>query len=176
MHRRLSFNLGLFGPLTALGSAVALATCLADQVTKLWLIYVFDLPARRIVPLAPVLDLHLTWNTGISYGLLQHPGAGWQWLLFFVKVLAVVLLWIWLARARSRLSAIALGLIIGGALGNSVDRLVYGAVADFVHFHLGSFSWYVFNVADAAIVAGGAGLLYDSLFAQGPVTARTPSD
>ena len=85
-----------------------------------------------------------------------------------VKAVAVALLWIWLARAGSRLTAVALGLIIGGAIGNAIDRLAHGAVVDFVLFHVTtatwSFNWYVFNLADAAIVAGVAGLLYDSVF------------
>jgi signal peptidase II len=161
-----------WGPLSFLGVVAAVLACLADQITKLWLIYVFDLGARRVVPIAPVLDLHLIWNSGISYGLFQHQGRVWQWVLFAIKTLAVLLLWAWLARAGSRLAATALGLIIGGALGNSIDRLTYGAVADFVHFHLGTFSWYVFNVADIAIVAGVAGLLYDS--AQAPNSAAAP--
>jgi signal peptidase II len=84
------------------------------------------------------------------------------------QILAVALLWIWLARAGSRLTALALGLIIGGALGNAIDRLAYGAVADFVLLHLetagGRFNWYVFNLADVAIVAGVALLLYESLW------------
>jgi signal peptidase II len=154
-----------------LGVTVALLACLADQITKIWILYIFDLGARRVVPLAPVLDLILIWNSGISYGLFQHESPRWQWILFAVKALAVGLLWVWLTRAGSRLAAIALGLIIGGALGNAIDRLLYGAVADFVHFHIGTFSWYVFNVADTAIVAGVVGLLYDALQAHSAATA-----
>jgi signal peptidase II len=81
-------------------------------------------------------------------------------------VVAVVLLWIWLARAVSRLSALSLGLVIGGAVGNAIDRLMHGAVVDFVLLHVETatwrFDWYVFNLADVAIVAGVAGLLYES--------------
>jgi signal peptidase II len=152
-----------------LGVMVALATTAADQAVKLWLLNGFDLPGRGRVALAPFLDLVLAWNTGISYGLFQQTGPLGQWVLFALKVVAVVLLAMWLARTRSRLSAVALGLIIGGAIGNAVDRLVHGAVMDFVLFHLTaatwSFQWYVFNLADAAIVAGVVGLLYESLFA-----------
>jgi len=152
-----------------LGVMVALATAAADQAVKLWLLHGFDLPGRGRVALAPFLDLVLAWNTGISYGLFQQTGPLGQWALFALKVVAVVLLAMWLARTHSRLSAVALGLIIGGAIGNAVDRLVHGAVMDFVLFHLTaatwSFQWYVFNLADAAIVAGVVGLLYESLFA-----------
>ena len=126
----------------------------------------FDLQARGIVRLTPFLDLVLIWNKGISYGLFQQDGPLGQWVLLALTAIAVALLWIWLARSTSRLTAVSLGLIIGGAVGNAIDRMAYGAVADFVLLHLTtasfSFKWYVFNLADAAIVAGVAGLLYDS--------------
>jgi signal peptidase II len=157
------------GPLFGLGVTVALVTAAADQVLKLWLLYGFDLPGRGRVELGPFVDLVLAWNTGISYGLFQDLGPFGQWALFALKVVAVVLLGIWLARTTSRLSAVALGLIIGGAIGNAIDRPVHGAVMDFVLFHVTaatwSFQWFVFNLADAAIVAGVVGLLYESLFA-----------
>lgn len=156
----------LVGPLTRYGLLVAVATALADQLVKLWLLFGFNLPTREPVHLTPFLDLVMAWNTGISYGFFQHPGPLGQWILLAVKVIAVALLVLWLARARTHTAAVSLGLIIGGAIGNGIDRLTYGAVADFVLFHAEiagwSFKWYVFNLADAAIVAGVAGLLYDS--------------
>jgi signal peptidase II len=158
-----------------LGVMVALITAAADQAVKLWLLGGFDLPGRGRVVLAPFLDLVLAWNTGISYGLFQQAGPLGQWALFALKMVAVVLLSIWLARTESRLTGVALGLIIGGAIGNAIDRLVHGAVMDFVLFHITaatwSFQWYVFNLADVAIVAGVAGLLYESLFAGGAAKA-----
>jgi signal peptidase II len=157
----------LYGPLTRLGVVVAIVVALADQALKLWLVFVFDLGRRGSVALGPYVDLVLSWNTGISYGLFRQQGALGQWVLLAVKVIAVALLWVWLARAHSRLSAVALGLIIGGAVGNAIDRLTYGAVADFVLLHVSTatwrFDWYVFNLADVAIVAGVIGLLADSL-------------
>jgi signal peptidase II len=162
----------LFGPMSVLGLTAAAAACLADQALKLWLLFDFGLAQKGVVPLAPVLDLRLVWNTGISYGLLQQQTSLGGLILLLGKAVAVVLLWIWLARTRTRLAALSLGLIIGGAIGNAIDRLAYGAVADFVHFHVGSFSWYVFNLADAAIVAGVAGLLYESFF--GDRAAKAP--
>lgn len=148
-----------------LGLTVALTIALADQASKLWLLHVFDLGGRGQVPLTPFLDFVLIWNKGISYGLLQQEGLG-RWILLGLTAAAVVLLGFWLRRCGSRLLAVALGLIIGGAVGNAIDRLVYGAVVDFVLLHVTtatfSFKWYVFNLADAAIVAGVAGLLYDS--------------
>ena len=164
------------GPLTRLGLLVAILVMAADQATKLWLLYVYDLGAHGTVPVLPFFDFVLVWNTGISYGLFSQQGVVGQWLLFAVKAAAVVLMWIWLARADSRLVAVALGLIIGGAVGNAIDRLAHGAVVDFVLFHLTTasfeFNWYVFNLADAAIVAGVAGVLYDSLFR--PNAAKAP--
>jgi signal peptidase II len=166
----------LFGPLTPLGLAVALLACLADQALKLWLIFVFELGRRGFVPVLPTIDFVLTWNKGISYGLFQQNSDLGQWALVAFKVAAVVALWVWLARVGSRLTAVALGLIIGGALGNVIDRLAYGAVADFVLFHIETatwqFRWYVFNLADAAIVAGVALLLYEALFP--PRAAKAP--
>src|SRR6266536_648816 len=162
----------LFGPMSGLGLAAAAAACLADQALKLWLLFGFDLAQKGVVALAPVLDLRLIWNQGISYGLLQQQTALGGLILLLGKAVAVILLWISLARTRTRLAALSLGLIIGGAIGNAVDRLAYGAVADFVHFHVGSFSWYVFNLADAAIVAGVAGLIYESFF--GDRAAKAP--
>jgi signal peptidase II len=166
----------LWGPLTATGLAVAAAACVLDQAVKLWLLLVFKLGDRGAVALAPFVDLVLTWNTGISYGWFQQEGPLGQWALLALKSIAVALIWIWLARAESRLTALSLGLIIGGALGNAIDRLAYGAVADFVLLHIETaswrFHWYVFNLADVAIVAGVVALLYESLL--GARAAKAP--
>jgi signal peptidase II len=165
----------LFGPLTAFGLAVAVMACVVDQASKLYLVFVYDLDANP-VRVAPFLDFVLTRNYGISYGLLQMPGQAGQWLLVGFKAAAVLLLWVWLARAENRLSALALGLIIGGAAGNTIDRLLHGWVVDFVFFHVSGadwrFNWYVFNLADVAIVAGVIGLLYESFF--GDHAAKAP--
>jgi len=162
----------LFGPLTRLGLIAAALVCAADQAVKLWLLFGFDLATKGLVRLTPFLDFLLTWNTGISYGLFPQESDFGRYMLLALKLAAVVVLWVWLARAESRLTALSLGLIIGGALGNAIDRLVHGAVVDFVLFHITtasfSFNWYVFNVADAAIVAGVAGLLYESFWGGAP--------
>jgi signal peptidase II len=159
MHRT---RLSLLGPFTGLGLAVAVIACALDQATKLFLLRVIDLGRVGVVALTSMVDLRLVWNPGISYGLFQHESPEWQWALLAIKTMAIILLWAWLAQARTKLTAVALGLIIGGAFGNAIDRLTYGAVMDFVHFHVGSFSWYVFNVADSAIVIGVAALFYGS--------------
>jgi signal peptidase II len=151
-----------------LGLVAAAVAAVIDQASKLWLLYGFGLTERSRVPVTSFLDLVLAWNTGISYGLFQQAGPLWQWVLLALKVMTVVLLLLWLARTRSRLAGLALGLIIGGAIGNAIDRAAHGAVMDFVLFHITAatwtFQWYVFNVADAAIVAGVIGLVYESLF------------
>ncbi len=156
----------LRGPLTYFGLAVAFVTCLVDQASKLYLLFVVDL-ANHPLRLGLFFDFVLTRNTGISYGLFQTQGPVGQWVLLGFKAVAVLLLWLWLARSKDRLTALSLGLIIGGAVGNAIDRLAYGWVADFVLFHVSSetwrFNWYVFNLADVAIVAGVVGLLYESL-------------
>jgi signal peptidase II len=166
----------LWGPLSAFGLIVAAAIGVADQATKLWILNVYDLAAKGAVQVMPFVDLVLTWNRGISYGWFQQEGPFGQWALLGVKAVAVALLWIWLARAGSRLSALALGLIIGGAVGNAIDRVAYGAVADFVLLHAETsswrFDWYVFNLADVAIVAGVVVLLYESL--RGDSAAKAP--
>jgi signal peptidase II len=167
----------LHGPLTRLGLIAAVIAAVADQASRLWLLFWFDLANRGIVKLTPFLSLVLTWNTGISYGLFPQDSAFGQNVLLALKLAAVVVLWIWLARAEQRLTALALGLIIGGAIGNAIDRMAHGAVVDFVLFHITTptfnFTWYVFNLADAAIVAGVIGLLYES-FVGGGVPQKRP--
>ena len=146
-----------------IGLLVALATLALDQGSKVWLLYGLDLPLREPIVVAPFLELVVVWNRGISYGLFQQNTELGRWLLFGLSAAATIGLGVWMARARTTLLSWSLGMIIGGAIGNAIDRLIYGAVFDFVHAHAGSFSWYVFNIADAGIVAGVAGLLYDAL-------------
>jgi len=168
--RQMAVLTHLVGAPFRLGLAVAAAAAALDQAVKLWLLYGFGLTGADRVALTPFLDLVLAWNTGISYGLFQLAGPLWQWVLLGLKVAAVALLLIWLARTRSHLVGAALGLIVGGAIGNAIDRAVHGAVMDFVLFHITAatwtFQWYVFNIADAAIVAGVIGLICESLFLQ----------
>ena len=148
------------------GVIAGIAVLALDQASKLWLLRVFDIAHRGAVKVTPFFDLVLTWNTGISYGWFQNESAAGQAVLLTVKAVAVVTLAIWMARSRTLIAAIALGLIIGGAIGNAIDRLAYGAVVDFALFHVqiggNTLNWYVFNLADVAIVAGVAALLYDS--------------
>lgn len=162
-------------PLRA-GILAAIVTLVADQASKLWLLNVFDLARRGVVKVTPFFDLVLAKNVGISFGWLQNDGQAAQLALMAVKIVAVVALAIWMARSHTRLATVALGLIIGGAIGNGIDRFAYGAVIDFALFHIeiggNTYNWYVFNLADVAIVAGVAALLYDSFL--GVPAAKAP--
>jgi len=153
----------LWGRWSGLAFAVAAATFLIDQAHKYWMIYVYDIGSRGRVYVTPFLDLVFVKNTGISYSMFDQDSQMGQNLLAAFAVLVAIALWIWIARSASgRLMAVALALIIGGALGNALDRVLLGGVADFFSAHAFGFYWYVFNIADVAIVAGVLGLLYDS--------------
>lgn len=162
-------------PLIA-GIIAALLALALDQASKLWLLFAFDLGRRGVVHVTPFFDLVLAWNVGISFGWFQSDSWIAQLILTLVKAAAVIALAIWMAWSRTMLATIALGLIIGGAIGNAIDRFAYGAVVDFALFHIEiagkTWNWYVFNVADVAIVAGVAALLYDSVL--GVPAAKAP--
>jgi signal peptidase II len=148
------------------GVLAAILTLVLDQASKLWLLFVFDLGRRGSVRVTPFFDLVYEWNIGISFGWLQREGQMAQLTLMIVKAVAVIALGIWMARSRNLLATMALGMIIGGAIGNAIDRLAYGAVFDFALLHIriggNTYNWYVFNLADVAIVAGVVALLYES--------------
>lgn len=161
----------------ALGLAAALAALALDQAHKFWMLNVFDIAARQPVTVAPFLDVVLSWNFGVSYSLFPaHEGAA-RAALLAAQGAIVAGLTVWLLGAQSRLTAMALGLIIGGALGNAADRLTRGAVADFFYLHtslpVGPLANYVFNVADVAINIGVALLLYETLFTRAAPRTRT---
>jgi signal peptidase II len=154
----------LWGPLLPLGLACALVTLAVDQGHKWWMLAVYRIQERGRVHVTPFLDLVYLENKGISYGFLPLDSWQGQWLLAAFAGLAALAMAVWLARGvRTRLLALSLGLIMGGAVGNAIDRLRLGGVADYIQLHAFGFYWYVFNIADAAIVAGVCGLLYDSL-------------
>lgn len=147
------------------GLLVAGLAAAFDQIFKYLLLYEFDFinmrPFERVEVL-PVFDLVMVWNRGISYGLLQADSLLFARLLTLFQLAAVTLLTWWLLRAERKFLGLGLGLVIGGALGNVIDRIRFGAVADFFHFHAGNFSFYVFNIADAAITLGVMVLLADA--------------
>ena len=150
-----------------LGLTLAAAIFVLDQALKAWILFVFRLPERPPVRVWPLFDLVMVWNRGISYGLFQQEGDLGRYALVVLSIAASIGLGVWLWRAPSKLVAVALGLLIGGALGNAVDRALYGAVADFVLLYWIPWFPYVFNLADSAIVAGVGLLLYDSLVVDG---------
>ncbi len=159
----------LWSPLAPLVLALASLVFGIDQTHKWWMIHVYDIEAKSPVALTPFFELVMVWNRGVSYGLLTTHAQG---LLIAMSLAITALLWLWACRMQRALGAAALALVIGGALANALDRATRGAVADFFHFHNGSFSWYVFNLADMAIVAGVALLLYESLFEGGAASRR----
>lgn len=143
------------------GLLMVLAVLGADQASKAWILYGLDLPQKGIVKILPVLNFAMVWNHGVTFGILAGDNA--RVLLVGVAVIAIVALAAWLWRTPHLLTTLAVGAIIGGAIGNVISRLRYGAVVDFIDAHLGAWHWYVFNVADAAIVCGVAALIAESL-------------
>ncbi len=152
-----------WGRWSTVGLSVALAICLLDQAHKWWMLAVYRIQDKGRVSLTPFLDLVYVKNVGISYGLM--PGWIGPWALFIFAMAASLGLYLWLVHgATNRIMALSIGLIIGGAVGNAIDRLHLGGVADFFSAHAFGYYWYVFNIADVAIVAGVIGLLYDSMW------------
>ena len=145
----------------AIGAGAAVLTLVADQASKFWLLRDFDLAARSPYRVAPGVDLLLAWNRGISYSLLTADSDAGRYLLIGATLMATLLIVWWLWRSTTLMMGLALGLLIGGAVGNLIDRVLYGAVVDFVFLHSGSFRWYIFNGADCAIVVGVGLLLYE---------------
>lgn len=148
------------------GLFAAIGALVLDQVTKLLMLYGFgfrDMAPGAAVPVLPFFNLVMVWNPGVSYGLFPAHGAWGTTLLALFSLGAVVGLSWWLWTSHRASLAAGLGLVIGGAVGNLIDRLAYGRVADFFHFYFRGYDWYVFNVADCAITLGVGALLYDAL-------------
>ena len=155
----------------------ATATLVADQASKLWVMNGLGMREGEHIVVAPFLNLFMVFNRGVSYSLLTGDSRQWQLgLAAFAFVVAIGLV-IWLLRAsHTRIAAISIGLIAGGAVGNAIDRLYLPGVADFVQLHGFGYSWYIFNVADVAIVAGVVGLLYDSFASNRGNAANSSQD
>jgi signal peptidase II len=153
----------LWGPHSALALKIILATAIIDQAHKWWMLLVYRIEEKGRVGVLPFFDLVYTLNTGISYSLLDGKSYTWQLALAAFAACASAAMWAWIARGGgSRRLAIGLALIAGGAIGNGIDRVLLGGVADFFLLHAYGFQWYVFNIADVAIVAGVLVLLYDT--------------
>ena len=153
----------LMGPFSSLGLWAAILTFALDQTHKWWMLAIYRIQEKGRVALTSFLDLVFVTNKGVSYGMFAQDGHGGQWVLAAFAVAVSLAMVIWLARGvTNTISALGFGLIIGGALGNALDRVLLGGVADFFSLHAWGYYWYVFNIADIAIVAGVVGLLYDS--------------
>ena len=151
-------RLGLYAYILAAGVLVL------DQISKFWVVDVLHLADKGQIAVLPFFRLTMVMNQGVSFGLLRADGPVGRWLLVAAALAVVVGLVAWVRRADRALFATALGLIIGGALGNNlIDRVLYGKVADFFYFHAFGFGWYVFNVADIAVVLGAVTFIYDVL-------------
>jgi signal peptidase II len=149
----------------ARGLSIAVVVALLDQASKLWILSVMlpRPPGQQLITLAPFFNLVLVWNRGVSFGMFSHESAWNAVLLTLVAAAIVGGLVVWLKRTRDGLLAAAIGLVIGGAVGNVVDRLRFGAVVDFLDVHAAGWHWPAFNVADSAICIGVGLMVIDSL-------------
>jgi signal peptidase II len=156
--------------------AVAALAVIADQATKTWIVHVVMAPPR-LITVTPFFNVVMVWNKGASFGFLNIGETWVPWLLSAIAVVVTVALVVWLRRTDRAWLAVGLGLIIGGALGNLIDRLVYGAVADFIQLYAGRFYWPAFNVADSAITVGVGLVLLDGFTAgkRGNAAAAGPT-
>lgn len=145
------------------GLVAAVIVLLADQASKWWILHGLNLPEVGQVVILPVLNFTMVWNRGVTFGLLTGDSAFAHLGLAIFALAVVIVLAVWLTRTQRLIIALPVGAIAGGALGNVADRLHYGAVVDFIQAHAFGYSWYVFNVADAAIVCGVAVLVIDNL-------------
>ncbi|NKE43509.1 signal peptidase II [Roseomonas frigidaquae] len=158
--------------MTRIGLALAFAVLLLDQATKHYMLFMLDLPSIGHIPLVALgplgFDLTMVWNRGVTFGMLAGDSAWSQAALGLLALGIAGFLLRWMSRAENRLTALALGAVVGGAVGNVIDRFRFGAVADFFDAHAWGWHWYVFNPADAAIVLGVAALIADALFRPSP--------
>lgn len=155
-----SARVSRFGPMAY---AIAAAVVILDQLSKYWVLQVLNLPHRPPIVVLPILHLSMVWNQGVSFGLLRANAEVGRWMIVAFAIVVVSVLAVWAWGVRRPLTAAAVGLVMGGAVGNNlVDRVRYGAVADFLDLHIGFFPW-VFNVADSAITVGVVLLLLDGL-------------
>lgn len=133
-----------------------------DQLSKWWVVAKLMQPPRAI-EVTPFFDLVMVWNKGVTFGMFSAASSWTRWGFTGLALAIVVALWLWLRKVEGRWPAASIGLVIGGALGNVIDRVRYGAVADFLDFHMYGYHWPAFNVADSAITVGVALLFIDAL-------------
>jgi len=148
----------------AIGGIIAALVILLDQWSKALVLNHWPQAREVPVPMIPTLDLAINWNRGVSFSMGNNLGDADKYVFVALSLLVTIGLVVWIARGVKPLVLTALGMIIGGALGNAWDRIRYGAVEDFIYFHVGNFHWPVFNLADSAICVGAGLMIFDSLF------------
>ena len=149
------------------GLALASGVLAADQISKWLILGLFSDATQPYFEITPFFNIVLAWNRGISFGMFGDAGEHGDTVLIVMTLAIATGLAVWLMRAETRLSALALGAIIGGAIGNVIDRFRFGAVTDFLDLHVLGYHWPAFNVADSAIVIGAVMLMWESLFLSG---------
>lgn len=153
----------VFTPLFWKGLGLAAAVLILDQITKWWIVFTI-MQLNTSIPVTPFFNLVLGWNPGISFGMLDWGFQATTWILSLVALAITAALGVWLYRADRLRVAFGIGLVIGGAVGNVIDRVRWGAVVDFLDLHWAGYHWPAFNVADSAITVGALVLILDSLF------------
>ncbi len=146
------------------GIFILFAVFIIDQVSKYCILNIIHLPEKGSIAVIPFFNFTMVWNKAITFGMLSQLGS-WGSSIFSISALLIAItLFIWMLKARKIWVVLSLGAIVGGALGNILDRIRFGAVVDFIHFHVAGWSWYVFNVADSAIVCSVIILIMDAFF------------
>lgn len=161
------------------GLILAVIILILDQMTKYWAIDamrpvgVWEIPfyTPQRIEILPFLDIVMAWNRGVSFGIFNNSGDWNAVILSTLSVAICIALLVWMSKAHSRIVALGLGAIVGGALGNVIDRIRFGAVADFIDIHVMGWHWPAFNLADSAITVGAIVLVLDSLF-QRPTSSK----
>ncbi len=149
--------------LIGLGAGMVAAAIMLDQASKNWLL-AGPMRDPQVIEITPFFNIVSAWNKGVSFSLFRTSAETGPWILSAVALAISLGLAVWLTRVKHRLVAIGIGLVIGGALGNVIDRLRFGAVFDFLDFYVGSYHWPAFNLADSSIFVGVVLLLWDGLF------------
>lgn len=157
-------------PCFVLGGGAAAVVLVLDQLSKWWVITRLMNPPR-VIEITPFFNFVMWWNKGVTFGLFASaPGWG-RWVMVVLALVIAVVLVIWLVKVNDKIPAFGIGLVIGGAVGNVIDRIRFGAVADFLDFHVGALHWPAFNLADATITIGVGLMLIDAF-----IERRKPLD
>ncbi len=154
-----------FRPCFVLGGGAAAVVLVLDQLSKWWVITRLMTPPR-VIEVTPFFNFVMWWNKGVTFGLFASaPGWG-RWAMVVLALVITVVLVIWLVKVNDKIQALGIGLVVGGAVGNVIDRIRFGAVADFLDFHVGALHWPAFNLADSTITIGVGLMLIDAFLAR----------